>query len=354
MTCPTSFDHRGPVSESVKRLRTRLSGAKVDEPEFSAYFVRYLRSYLPILDIMLFRYADIVTAALSTHANIRNCTVVDFGGGTGLLSLLARESGVGRVFYTDIFEGSCREARLLAKQLGLEADAYVCGEIAAIHAELDRGPRGAVALASYDVIEHVYRLTEALAQFARLPAENLSVFLASSANAANLMTRAKLVRHHNLLDSHTREHQWGDKPRDTNVAYAELRRRIVMQAFPSLDSAHLEQAVAVTRGMSGEDLLHTARGFVESGQRPALDKFPSNTCDPLTGNWAEHLLDQEALLRDALSCGFSWAAIVPGRYAPYPGRFKRTVGRILNLGVRALPPNLGVCIAPFFALHAVR
>jgi 2-polyprenyl-3-methyl-5-hydroxy-6-metoxy-1,4-benzoquinol methylase len=354
MTRPVFFDHRGTVGEAAKRLRTRLSGAEVEEPKFSAYFVRYLRSYLPILDIMLSRYADILAAALSTHGNIGNCTLIDFGGGTGLLSLLAREAGAGRVIYTDIFEGSCIEARLLATQLGLEADAYVCGEVTASRAEIERGPCGNVALVSYDVIEHVYHLTDTLSQMVRLPAENLSLFLASSANAANLMIRAKLVRHHNLLDSHTRDDQWGDKPRDTNVAYAELRRRIIMETFPSLDRARLEQAVALTRGTAGDDLAATAREFVTAGRRPCPDKFPSNTCDPHTGNWAEHLLDQDALLRDALSCGFSWAAIVPGRYARYPGRWKRAAGRMLNFGMRALPPNLAVRIAPYFALHAMR
>lgn len=39
---------------------------------------------------------------------------VDYGAGTGIMSLLAREMGFGAVLYVDIYDVSCRDAELIA------------------------------------------------------------------------------------------------------------------------------------------------------------------------------------------------------------------------------------------------
>ena len=354
MRLPGPFDHRSRITAAAGRLAPRLLAATVREPDFSAYFVRYLRGLLPAVDLMIERYAGILAGALSAHPDPDACTFVDFGGGNGLLSLLARAAGVGRVVYGDIDENTCRDAHALGRLLALEADAYLSGDVAALRAELEGGPPGPVAVGSYDVIEHVYDLAAGLAELARIPASRLSLMHASSANAANPFVRLKLERHHRRVEHQERTPQWGDKGRDSNRAYADLRRDMIRSALPGLEGARLEQAVDATRGSAGGDVAAVARRFVESGQRPAPDRFASNTCDPRTGNWAERLMDHDDLRRWALSCGFARVDILPGRYGRYPGRLKSVVGGVLNLGIEALPRAQAVRLAPYFALYAER
>jgi hypothetical protein len=58
--------------------------------------------------------------------------MVDYGGGLGLMSMLARRLGVGRVIYNDIYPASCRDAELIARQLGIPANDYVTGHIESV------------------------------------------------------------------------------------------------------------------------------------------------------------------------------------------------------------------------------
>lgn len=54
---------------------------------------------------------------------------VDYGGGSGVLSLLAKELGIGNVIYDDIYDISCKDVRVLSRAIDIEIDDYVFGDI---------------------------------------------------------------------------------------------------------------------------------------------------------------------------------------------------------------------------------
>lgn len=68
--------------------------------------------------------------------------MVELGGGTGLQTLLAIESGVGHVTSSDIYDVSSRDVTEVAHAVGLEIPAIICPETEDLVAELNADPSG--------------------------------------------------------------------------------------------------------------------------------------------------------------------------------------------------------------------
>ncbi|NMA49966.1 MAG: hypothetical protein GX947_09445 [Tissierellia bacterium] len=67
-----------------------------------------------------------------------------------------------------------------------------------------------------------------------------------------------------------------------------------------------------TIGLIEQDIKKSIDIYIQDGKLPKVDqKYPSNTCDPYTGNWAEHLLDFEQLLKILKSTSFHRNRSVP-------------------------------------------
>jgi len=54
---------------------------------------------------------------------------MDYGGGHGMLALLAKAAGIGTVIHNDIYEVSCKDAQCIGNDLDLAADYYIPGDI---------------------------------------------------------------------------------------------------------------------------------------------------------------------------------------------------------------------------------
>jgi len=59
-------------------------------------------------------------------------------GGGGMLSFLAKEMGIGTVIYSDIYDISCRDVKLLSRSLELALDHVVCADIDGVISNLQR------------------------------------------------------------------------------------------------------------------------------------------------------------------------------------------------------------------------
>ena len=118
---------------------------------------------------------------------------MDYGGGNGLLSLLARESRVGTVIYTDIEAASTADARRLASAIGLQADHYIAGELEDVTRHVRLAGIGVDAVCSYDVIEYIYDIDEYLREVPTISTEPLRLVFASGAKNANPRIRRQLM-----------------------------------------------------------------------------------------------------------------------------------------------------------------
>jgi hypothetical protein len=280
--------------------------------------------------------------------------IVDYGGGVGDLSLLAKEAGVGTVVYTDIYDLMCRDAHHIARALGLEADHYVPGDVNALLSFVQEKECSCHAVMSYDVLEHMYDVEEFLCKIPGLSSGRLVLAMASAANPKNPLIRRRLKKLQRKMEFNGTARREGEDPRDTPLAYRPLRRALIAERAGGLRREEIDLLASRTRGMRISDIEEALEAYKTSRTLPPVPEHPTNTCDPFTGNWCERLLDPRSVAGKLRERGFA-ARVMPGYYGSHGGgsRVKRVARLGANVAIRALGGQ-GLAVAPFYCVHAVR
>lgn len=343
------------VRQGTRRLEEKLRGLNLETLSISDYNKRYLGEKLRAVRASLQLNAHLLSWAIHSAGKAPSeLVVLDYGGGSGTLSLQAKAVGIGTVVYNDIYEVSAADARTVGQALGLEAEAYVVGDTNDVVAALRAKELRCDAVVSYDVIEHVYDIEKFFREIARLAQGPLALVLGSGANDANPKIRRDLARQHLVVEFKDRAPVAGQKDRDTLRSYRSLRREMIVDHASKLgvtiSAEQLDEMAARTRGLAGEDIKRVVEGFKDRGVLPPEPTHPTNTCDPRNGNWAEHLMSPDYLRGLLLREGFD-GDIVPG-YWPTSASLPKQVAvlglnsAISTLGVRGLP------LAPFYVVMA--
>jgi hypothetical protein len=226
----------------------------------------------------------------------------------------------------------------------LTADRYVSGDIDTVLADEDAHGVYDVVV-SYDVIEHVYDPTAFFEAFRRFQSPDLVVAMGSGANAANPVYRRHQEREHRLYELHDRPVTEGHKGRDTTRAFLTVRRELIAK-MTDLPPATVTLLASQTRGLHAEDIRGALDRYMTSGELPTPAPG-TNTCDPLTGNWQEHLLPPSQWLALLAAAGFA-AAVHPGYYSARGPRWhRRFAHHALNYTTRW---TTGLGLAPYFVL----
>jgi len=318
------------VDGAAARLAEKLRRLDVQALPISDYMRKYLTAQLRQLLSTVQRYAYIMAWSLADVAvPLGEIAYLDYGAGIGMLALLARELGVGSVLYNDIYDVSCENGRAIARALRAEADHYILGGIDDVAAYVKGGNLRLDVVASFDVIEHVYDVEDLFRKLPLLSDGPLTILMATSANALNPFTRRALMGQQRRFEFEDRLPEVGQKQRDGLRAWSAVRREMIQAYDSELAESDAESLVRATRGQMGEDIRSAIETFRSTGELPPEPRHPTNTCDPYTGNWTEHLMDPDhvlALLRDG---GFR-AEVLPGYYGPMNSHPKRCIGTDLN------------------------
>lgn len=322
-------------------LASRLHSIDLASLPISDYNRRYLERLLPVVDY----YLDIYTQGLqqllkTTGKDARDVTMVDYGGGHGILSLLAVEMGIGRVLYIDINPDSAHTFELLAPKVTLNTSniTILCGDTLDLrnycysHNILPDFTMG------MDVIEHIYCLADFFSEIISVNPRQHMLFT----TASNPFNRRIVRRLHKEMTLD----EFGDPNRHdpySRKGFLNVRREYIAEHFPDLSSDQLDYWAKNTRGLCFEDILRA----VES-ESPILLLDPYNTCNPATRSWTERILpisDYENLLR---SYGYT-LQVVNGFYNSRNRGIKGLVQRRYN---RKLMLNKSRSQAPFLFLYA--
>ena len=180
----------------------------------------------------------------------------------------------------------------------------------------------------------------------------MSIFLASAANERNPRINWALKKMHREFEYHDRTPRGGRKPTDTTRAIIELRRDIIVKTAPDLRADQVEQLALRTRGMIVRDIESAVDVYTKTGILPEHLSHATNTCDPYTGNWFEHLMDPDQLCSALASTGFS-VDLLCGYYDSPSNLPRRLVKNTLNFLIRALGKR-GLYLSPYFALSAYK
>lgn len=339
------------IKHGQERLRKKMLDINVKSIGISDYNQRYLLEKIHSIDIALDTYGRILKFALSKQPVMpEGLTLVDYGGGSGLLSLLAKEIGVGSVIYDDIYDVSCADVGHVSRILGLPLDHIVCGNIDELCSYLKLNSLSINAIASYDVLEHIYDIEYHFRRLRSLPDGKFRVIYASGANTENPLIVRGVTRKQIDAEHKNRDKKWGYKERDSLNAYYDIRKEIVTTYAPELPSEQIEHLSWLTRGLIRSDIENCVDEYRQRGRISYSPGHPTNTCDPSTGNWCEHLMEYRWLEIVVRNAGFS-TNILPGVYALSGSLTKRTAKALLNLAIRFLGRR-GMFIAPYFVLYA--
>jgi SAM-dependent methyltransferase len=341
------------LSAATRRLGDKLARVRPAVLGISEYNQRYLGERLAMLDWTLEMYSYLLWLCLrGAPGPLSEVTLVDYGGGTGMLSFLAKELGVGRVIYNDIYDVSCEDVLQTGQALGVGPDDVVCGEIDDVIEFVRREGVDVDALGSFDVIEHVYDVDEFLSKMAELSRGRLRVVHASSANAENPRVARRLKRMHAQREEHDLRRREGWKERDNLKSYLTTRAEIIRAHRPELSEEQVGRLARMTRGLRRTDIERSADEYLERGDIAYRPDHPTNTCDPLTGNWAEHLLDLRHVEQVLRRAGFE-VEILSGYYGASGRPPVRLAKQLVNLGIQTLGRR-GMPLAPYYVVCAQR
>jgi ubiquinone/menaquinone biosynthesis C-methylase UbiE len=340
---PSNFD-------SAKRvLIEKLKSLDLGTLKLSDYSKNYLNFLIDDIWETLSRFEQVIREAIShSPKQVSQMTVIDYGGGTGLLSLLAKEMGFKSVIYNDIFEGSCKDVKVLAKACSLKLEAVLHGDAADLVGYLNNSLTQTDLIVSYDVIEHVYDVKKNFEAFSRLDIAPKVIVYGSGANIRNPFYTREVRKSQLSVENEDRKQSYGHKASDSLKSYMNLRKDIIRQISPSLDENALEYLARSTRGLIKSDIEKGVREYMLQGNLSYQISHPTNTCDPITGNWCEHLLDFNWLTSTAHSLGYH-ADISKGKYSP--DRFtKRNIFRSIFNIANVTFGRFGFSFSPFYIL----
>jgi hypothetical protein len=350
---PKNYELIKDINLAASSLYNKLQNVDVNSLDISNYNKRYFGDKFKTLDTNLRIYSYILSwSVASTNVPLNEFVFVDYGGGSGMLSLLAKEFGIGTVIYNDIYDVSCKDAKVIGDSICNQADYYVLGDVDHVISFIRKNSISCNAIASYDVIEHIYDIEGFLSKLHLLSDGPLTVFMSSGANNLNPLIRNKLMKQHIEFEHEDREWKYGRKPTDTTKALLKLREKIILKYNNKLTAKEVEKLAKVTRSMIEFDIKKCVDKYLETREFPQEPNHPTNTCDPYTGNWFEHLMDPYHLKSILVENGFK-VKIVGGYYGRPNNIIKRSIGTFMNLAIYVLKKQ-GIRIAPFFSIYGKR
>jgi len=262
----------------------RLQKLVVNDLAISDYNKIYLQKHLFSLTYTVnLAWQILELGVIRLGKPLEKISIAEIGGGTGIISLLAKWLGFGKVIYSDTYQASCHDFEVISVTLRLKPDAIICGsikEIAQSNSKID-------LLVSRDVIEHIYNLELFFAQSCQKFLNAVMVHN-TSANIYNVFKKKYFKKIQQLDEWEGNANQF--KPGDSIKSFYAMRLDFITHNFPNLTSSRKEILAAITRGKIFSDIKKDVESYLINEKLPAIPKHPSNTCDPSNGNWTEHLL----------------------------------------------------------------
>lgn len=237
------------------------------------YYVSYLKNYIKMYDIIIQRYEEIIKYAIK-HNNGTDFSFLDYGGGTGILSLLAYFSGINEVYYLDIVSLRKENFDILCKFLMLEIKNSLVGS----YDSLDKTQKFDF-IANYDVLEHIDQPLKCFIKLSKHLNKNGIIYMHSGAN-----NHSPISVYLNRL-KHT-----STEPFNKTSDSQNLRLKYIEENFTYLPNDIIKKLSFATRGMIFREIDFVVEYYLISG-RIYKNINKSNCRSPKNGVWTEHLFD---------------------------------------------------------------
>ena len=342
------------IANASLNLARKLENLDINSLNISDYNKRYFSSYLVNLKGTLQRYTYLLLLCIKeSSVSLDKFVFLDYGGGSGILSLLAKELKIGTVIYNDIYDVSCQDALILAKTIANEADYYIHGDIDKVVKELNLNNLQCNAVVSYDVIEHIYNLESFFENLDLVMAKQGKIVMQSTANSLNPIISRNRIKLQKYREYNDRIAQYGHKERDSLKSYFSLRQEIIKSYNNQLEETQINLLAQKTRGLIKKDIITCVDTYIKTGELPRELDHLSNTCDPYTGNWAEHLIKPQYFEKLLNKLNFE-LTILAGYYSPNHNRILvNFIKNYLNFMIRILQQK-NLIISSSYIIYGIK
>lgn len=344
------------LQSACAQLENKLSKIDIQSLSITEYNKKYLNQMIGSPDGLtntLRKYAFVLAWALHKEQNFKDITFLDYGAGHGLLGMVASQLGIKNTILSDIFPPSMEDAKVLANALELHIAHYIVGDIDETIQYIKDNSINVDVISNYDTIEHIYDINDFISKLNNF-GNKLTYFFASGANGSNPFIEKNLRQTHLRFERYNKEVQKGHKASDSVLAYTSIRESILRENFDNFSDTEVHELVRVTRGKRKDDIIRIAQAYIDTKKLPAEINEPTDTCDPMNGNWAEHIMNPFDLNQDLGQFGFKDTFVIAGYYGKPKKLIKKIAGYLFNLYIKLMPTKLGLKLSPYYAIYGTK
>ena len=321
-------------SDLLHTLTERLKAIDYNKLPISDYNKRYIGNLKPALSYFMHIYADCLQRGLQAiQTPISDVTLIDYGGGTGFLSILAKSIGIGQVIYIDLNPSSVETIQLLKQIIGIGPDTILHGDSDVLADWCARNKVSPQLLIATDLIEHVYDLSLFFKDLIHIN-DSMYLLFTTASTPFNPYVQQRLHKMMVGCESGSLE----------SPNYYTLREQFITKLCPAFSPKEVETWARQTRGLTYPDIQKA----IEKKSLPSPED-PYNTCDPATGNWAERILPVQTY--EDLLAPYQFKLKVEKGF--YNADRNNPVLSLICKGINALIRNsgsFGFLLAPFIIL----
>ncbi len=343
-------------SKQLEQFEQLLAEVDVNALDMTSYARRYLqyiirhkKYYIRIYSRMLNLVLHTPTAVTNPGGGLaatgkKNISLIDYGAGNGLLGLLAKYGGFGKVYCNDLSADFLHAAKQLAAAMKITLDGFIEGDIDQVKEYFNCSLPNVIV--GTDVVEHIYNLEHFFSKVKEINPAMVTV-MSTACNPANYFK----VNEFKKLQ--VKDEWYGGRPGDNALfgetamePFIETRKKIIADyCKEQLNAVQISQLATATRGLRKDDIEKAVDKFINDKVMPVLIPHPTNTCDPMTGSWSERLLGFDEYKQIYSNAGFDFK-IYDGFYNEYENSIKSKILFLLNRMI----PVAGHRLSPFVIL----
>lgn len=258
----------------AKMLAEQLGKMDFDALPISDYNKKYIGNIKPAISYYTKIYAYCLAEGLShLPCPFSEITLVDYGGGSGFLSILAKKIGINHVIYVDLNPDSVETVSQIKAQTGLGPDVILHGDSKCLSEWCKRHDLKPQLLVATDLIEHIYDLQVFFDDLIEIH-DLMTMVFSTASTPFNPYVKRKLRKMMNGCETGNLE----------NPNYSTLRQQFIKHHYPHFTEQQVDEWTEKTRGLIYDDMKDVIDG------KSCVEIDHHNTCDPQTGNWVERIL----------------------------------------------------------------
>lgn len=307
-----------------------LALVPIEQLDITPYSKRYLQHIVSHKKYYCHMYAQVLNLAVQNSGKTKHTLcLVDYGAGNGIMGLLAKYCGFGKVFINDLNHDILDAAKKISQAINIYPDGFIQGDIGQVKNFFTNETLDSIV--GTDVIEHIYNLEHFFNTVKEINPAMVTV-MSTACNPANYF-KVKQFKKLQIKDE-----LYGGTPADHALfgetaipPFIETRKKIIAAyATEKLKEEEISTLARNTRGLRKDDIEKAVDKYLDDKTLSNVLGHPTNTCDPVTGSWSERILGFDEYTTICSASGFA-VQFYDGYYNAFESTLKSRILYVANL-----------------------